>query len=76
MSPLVDFINEGNFTWQAELNERFNGLSLAELKDNKGQEPTGGKRNLAQTSAGTTTRTHAKSHATSKAKNDIDYSDP
>jgi hypothetical protein len=35
LNILVDYINDNNFTWNAEMNDRFKGLTLSELKDHK-----------------------------------------
>jgi hypothetical protein len=33
MNDLVDYVNNHNYTWKAQMNNRFTGLSLSELKD-------------------------------------------
>lgn len=33
MEELVDYVNNHNYTWKAQVNKRFTGLNLAELKD-------------------------------------------
>ena len=35
MKELVEFINAGDFSWKAGLNEDHEGLSLSELKSHK-----------------------------------------
>jgi hypothetical protein len=33
MAPLVNYVNSHPFTWKAQMNPRFEGKTLAELKD-------------------------------------------
>lgn len=32
MGSFVDYVNNGNFSWKAQLNSRFMGLKLSEMK--------------------------------------------
>ena len=50
MKNLVEYVNTNKFTWKAQINPRFSGLSLAELKQDASVGPTH-QRILAQTNA-------------------------
>lgn len=32
MEPLVEFVNNNKFTWDAKMNERYQGLSLSQVR--------------------------------------------
>jgi len=33
MKPLVDYVNSNEFSWKAQLHERYQGLSLAQVAE-------------------------------------------
>ena len=33
LSPLIDYINQNNYTWKAKLNSRFSGLTLSQIRN-------------------------------------------
>ncbi len=53
MHQLVEYVNKGKFTWNAQLNERFLGLTLSQLKSHEGGKAVHNKRfnQLSQTNS-------------------------
>lgn len=47
MSDLVNYVNNNNFTWKADLNKRFEGLTLSQLRTQSNRLTSSSKKNLA-----------------------------
>jgi hypothetical protein len=70
MGDLVNFVNSNEFTWKAQIDPRFEGMTLAELKDST-KLPQ--KSNLVQSSS-RATRQLSQTNSKIYSKSEIDTS--